>query len=90
MQEAFATAVERWPRDGVPANPGGWIVRTARNSAIDRLRRERRYAEKLRELEALGGGEESDEAMELDPRRPAAAVLHLLPPRARAARRAWR
>ena len=41
VQEAFATAVERWPRDGVPANPGGWIVLTARNSAIDRLRRER-------------------------------------------------
>ena len=67
MQEAFATAVERWPRDGVPPNPGGWIVRTARNSAIDRLRRERRYAEKLRELEALGGGEESDEAMDTIP-----------------------
>ncbi len=63
VQEAFATAVERWPRDGVPANPGGWIVLTARNSAIDRLRRERRYAEKLRELEALGGGEESEDAM---------------------------
>jgi RNA polymerase sigma-70 factor, ECF subfamily len=63
VQEAFATAVERWPRDGVPANPGGWIVLTARNSAIDRLRREQRYAEKLRELEALGGGEESEEAM---------------------------
>ena len=47
----------------MPANPGGWIVLTARNSAIDRLRRERRYAEKLRELEALGGGEESEEAM---------------------------
>jgi RNA polymerase sigma-70 factor, ECF subfamily len=59
--------VERWPRDGVPPNPGGWIVRTARNSAIDRLRRERRYAEKLRELEALGGGEESDEAMDAIP-----------------------
>jgi RNA polymerase sigma-70 factor (ECF subfamily) len=67
VQEAFATAVERWPRDGVPPNPGGWIVRTARNSAIDRLRRERRYAEKLRELEALGGGEESDEAMSTIP-----------------------
>ena len=67
MQEAFAAAVERWPRDGVPPNPGGWIVRTARNSAIDRLRRERRYAEKLRELEALGGGEESDEAMDTIP-----------------------
>jgi RNA polymerase sigma-70 factor (ECF subfamily) len=39
----------------VPDNPGGWIVRTARNRAIDRLRRERRYEQKLRELEALGG-----------------------------------
>jgi RNA polymerase sigma-70 factor, ECF subfamily len=67
VQEAFATAVERWPRDGVPPNPGGWIVRTARNSAIDRLRRERRYAQKLRELEALGGGAESDEAMDTIP-----------------------
>jgi RNA polymerase sigma-70 factor (ECF subfamily) len=67
VQEAFVTAVERWPRDGVPPNPGGWIVRTARNSAIDRLRRERRYAEKLRELEALGGGEESDQAMDTIP-----------------------
>jgi RNA polymerase sigma-70 factor, ECF subfamily len=56
VQEAFATAVARWPREGVPANPGGWITLTARNSAIDRLRRERRYAEKLRELERLGGG----------------------------------
>jgi RNA polymerase sigma-70 factor (ECF subfamily) len=53
VQEAFATALERWPRDGVPHNPTAWIVRTARNKAIDRLRRERRYEEKLRELEAL-------------------------------------
>jgi RNA polymerase sigma-70 factor, ECF subfamily len=62
VQDAFATAVSRWARDGVPANPGGWIMLTARNSAIDRLRRERRYAEKLRELERLGGGEEPSEA----------------------------
>jgi RNA polymerase sigma-70 factor, ECF subfamily len=55
VQEAFATAMAHWPRHGVPANPGGWITLTARNSAIDRLRRERRYAEKLRELEQLGG-----------------------------------
>jgi RNA polymerase sigma-70 factor (ECF subfamily) len=61
VQEAFATAVARWPREGVPANPGGWITLTARNSAIDRLRRERRYAEKLRELELLGGGEEASD-----------------------------
>jgi len=40
VQEAFAVATQRWPRDGVPPNPGGWIVTTARNKALDRLRRE--------------------------------------------------
>jgi RNA polymerase sigma-70 factor, ECF subfamily len=53
VQEAFAIAVERWPREGLPDNPGAWITHTARNRAIDRLRRERRYEEKLRELELL-------------------------------------
>jgi RNA polymerase sigma-70 factor, ECF subfamily len=53
VQDAWAVALERWPRDGLPDNPGAWIVRTARNGAIDRLRRERRYQDKLRELEAL-------------------------------------
>jgi RNA polymerase sigma-70 factor (ECF subfamily) len=61
VQDAFATAMSRWPRDGIPPNPGGWITLTARNSAIDRLRRERRYVEKLRELERLGGGEPSSD-----------------------------
>jgi RNA polymerase sigma-70 factor (ECF subfamily) len=40
VQEAFAVAAERWPASGVPPNPGGWIVTTARNKALDRLRRE--------------------------------------------------
>ncbi len=40
VQEAFVVAVKRWSTDGVPPNPGGWIVTTARNRAIDRLRRE--------------------------------------------------
>ncbi len=40
VQEAFAVAAERWPVAGVPPNPGGWIVTTARNKALDRLRRE--------------------------------------------------
>ena len=40
-QEAFAVAAERWPRYGVPANPAAWLVTTARNRAIDRIRRER-------------------------------------------------
>jgi len=40
VAEAFAIAAERWPVTGVPPNPGGWITTTARNRAIDRLRRE--------------------------------------------------
>jgi RNA polymerase sigma-70 factor, ECF subfamily len=40
VQEAFAVAARRWPATGVPPNPGGWIVTTARNKALDRLRRE--------------------------------------------------
>ena len=47
VQEAFAIAVDRWARDGLPANPGGWITTTARNRALDRLRRDRRGRELL-------------------------------------------
>jgi RNA polymerase sigma-70 factor, ECF subfamily len=50
-QEAFATAAERWPRDGRPDNPRAWLIATARNRAIDRIRRERTLAEKTRQLE---------------------------------------
>ena len=50
-QEAFAIAAERWPRDGVPANAGAWLTLTARNRAIDRIRRERTLGEKTRLLE---------------------------------------
>jgi RNA polymerase sigma-70 factor, ECF subfamily len=50
-QEAFAIAAERWPRDGVPANPGPWLMTTARNRAIDRIRRDRTLAAKTRLLE---------------------------------------
>jgi RNA polymerase sigma-70 factor (ECF subfamily) len=50
-QEAFATAAERWPRDGVPANPTGWLITTARNRAVDRIRRERTLAAKTEQLE---------------------------------------
>ncbi len=46
-QEAFAIAAERWPVAGAPANPGAWLVTTARNRAIDRIRRERTLAEKI-------------------------------------------
>ena len=50
VQEAFAIALDRWARDGIPPNPGGWITRTARNKAIDRLRRDRRGRELLAEV----------------------------------------
>jgi RNA polymerase sigma-70 factor (ECF subfamily) len=50
-QEAFAIAAERWPRDGEPANPGAWLVTTARNRAINRIRRDRALAEKIRLLQ---------------------------------------
>jgi RNA polymerase sigma-70 factor (ECF subfamily) len=49
-QEAFALAAERWPRDGQPANPTGWLIATARNRAIDRIRRERTLAIKTEQL----------------------------------------
>lgn len=40
VQEAFATALERWPRDGIPPSPAGWVITTARRKAVDRVRRE--------------------------------------------------
>jgi RNA polymerase sigma-70 factor, ECF subfamily len=64
-QEAFAAAAERWPRDGVPPNPTGWLITTARNRAIDRIRRERTLAAKTEQLgrELRDGTEETmDEA----------------------------
>jgi RNA polymerase sigma-70 factor (ECF subfamily) len=71
-QEAFAVAAERWPRDGVPANPGAWLVTTARNRAIDRIRRDRTLAAKTRLLEVPEAAEDTmdettfpDERLEL-------------------------
>jgi RNA polymerase sigma-70 factor, ECF subfamily len=61
-QEAFAIAAERWPRDGVPASPGAWLVTTGRNRAIDRIRRDRTLAAKSRLLDV----EEAVEAEIMD------------------------
>ena len=83
VQEAFLVASERWPETGLPPNPGGWITTTARNRAIDRLRREAsrhdRHAQaallhETRRAARTGGRRE---------RRPAPPHLHLLPPGAR-------
>src|SRR5262249_37565675 len=71
VQDAFVRAAERWPRDGTPANPGAWIVATARNRAIDRIRREQTLARKtelLARAEQLPEDEEAvipDERLEL-------------------------
>ena len=69
VQEAWVVALERWPRDGIPRNPGAWITTTARNRAIDRLRRARVLQEKLAALEALaasrGAGRGPDDRLRL-------------------------
>jgi RNA polymerase sigma-70 factor, ECF subfamily len=71
-QDAFAIAAERWPHDGAPRNPGAWLVTTARNRAIDRIRRNRTLAAKTRLLEVREAVEDevddatfSDERLEL-------------------------
>jgi RNA polymerase sigma-70 factor, ECF subfamily len=57
VQEAFAVALRRWPREGVPPNPGGWITTTARNHALDRLRRESRGRQLLSDVAVLSPGD---------------------------------
>ena len=51
VQDAFTVAVERWPREGMPPSPAGWIITTARHRALDRLRRE--STREARQEEAL-------------------------------------
>jgi RNA polymerase sigma-70 factor (ECF subfamily) len=68
MQDAFTLALERWPRDGEPSNPGAWITTTARNKAIDRLRRDRTLERKAAQLQADAAlsalaGEQTEEPM---------------------------
>ena len=60
VQEAFATALERWPAAGVPDNPRAWLVGTARNKAIDILRRRARFEDRRAALEALAALEAPD------------------------------
>jgi RNA polymerase sigma-70 factor (ECF subfamily) len=62
VQDAFVRAAERWPRDGAPANPGAWIVATARNAAIDRIRREHTLARKTELLARAAELPEDEEA----------------------------
>jgi RNA polymerase sigma-70 factor, ECF subfamily len=64
-QEAFAVAAERWPRDGTPHNPRAWLVTTARNRAIDRVRRDRTLAAKVRLLDVPEGAEDPVDETEI-------------------------
>jgi RNA polymerase sigma-70 factor (ECF subfamily) len=63
IQDALAIALDRWPRDGIPPNPAGWIVTTARRCAIDRWRRERVRADKHA---AFGGVDAYEEDFDVD------------------------
>jgi RNA polymerase sigma-70 factor (ECF subfamily) len=62
VQDAFTVAVARWPSDGQPPNPGAWIVTTARNRAIDRLRRESVRDERHAQAQHLYGADATDDA----------------------------
>src|SRR5258707_5852043 len=64
VQEAFAVALRKWPRDGLPPNPGGWITTTARKRAIDRLRRESRERELLGQMAASSLGSDDPDVPE--------------------------
>jgi RNA polymerase sigma-70 factor (ECF subfamily) len=64
VQEAFATAAERWPRDGVPDDPAAWVIAVARNRAIDRLRHERAVRARASRLAELATEAEEEAPME--------------------------
>ncbi len=63
-QEGFAAALEQWSGTGVPRNPRAWLIQTARNRAIDRLRRQNRFAEKVREL----ADQPAEDVADIEPR----------------------
>src|ERR1700758_4862198 len=62
--EAFATAVERWPADGVPPNPGAWLTTTANRKAIDRIRRENKRGDKQKEAALLYDDDDRPEPLD--------------------------
>ena len=82
VQEAFETALRRWPESGVPPSPAGWIITTARNRAIDWLRRESRRAERHREAAYLDAAEPVRELVDAvyrsESRRVLATLIRLL------------
>ena len=81
-QDALVAALEQWPAEGIPANPGAWLMLTARHRAIDRIRREERLADKLallgRELKAEQGGTPAEFEAVLDDERIDDDLLRLM------------
>jgi RNA polymerase sigma-70 factor, ECF subfamily len=67
--EAFATAVARWPADGVPPNPGGWLTTTANRKAIDRIRRENKRDDKHKEARMVYDDDPPEPAGPIDDER---------------------
>ena len=65
-QDAFARALERWPRDGVPRRPGAWLTTVARNRALDRLRRDHAGAARLREAAAMTAAGDDEQVADAD------------------------
>ena len=69
LQDAFAAAVEQWPREGAPKNPAAWIISTARHKAIDRARRQSWFGARRDEIQRLieleMSSESSDDAESL-------------------------
>src|SRR5579859_6732152 len=66
LQDALVVALERWPVDGVPPNPGAWLTLAAQRKAIDRLRRNAALDQKNATLKALAELEQEDELMDID------------------------
>ena len=81
VQDAVETALSRWPADGVPRNPAAWLTTVARNRALDVLRRRATERAKLQEAALMAERARRRRGPVL--RRPAAAAVHLLPPRDR-------
>ena len=67
--EAFVTAVERWPADGVPPNPGGWLTTTARRKALDRIRRENKRDDKQKQAQMVHDDDPHDSLSAVDDER---------------------
>ena len=80
VQDAFTAALETWPTRGVPDNPGAWITTTARNRAIDRLRRRKRLSEKI---ETLGHDATTEAALRAIDPEPAEDAMHIADDRLR-------